>query len=190
MTCSATRFATRALTLAACVALVACADRDPESSRRRARAALEHGRVDEAVSAYRAALALADAPSTRVELASALERRGDARGAADELRTALAADPTHAVAWYELGRLSLASLHDPRGAETALRKALELRPGLAEAHFALGAALVELDDLDGGSAELEAALSLAPADAPWRQDAENALVRAHLQKRAASDAKR
>lgn len=182
-----TRHATRALVLAllATVAsLAACGEHDPETFRRRARAALEQGRVDEAVSAYREALALVDLPATRVELAQALEKRGDARGAADELRAALAKDATNAVAWYELGRLSRTALKDPRGAVTALRKAIELRPGFAEAHFALGTVLVELGDVDGGSAEVEAALSLAPQDAPWRRDAENALVLAHLKKRA------
>ena len=69
-----------------------------------------------------------------------------------------------------------------RKAAEAYRRALELDPAMAEAHYGLGYALLQTGDLDGSAAELEAALSSAPPDAPWRRDAEDALVLVHLRK--------
>lgn len=67
----------------------------------------------------------------------------------------------------------------PRAVE-AYRRALALEPSMAEAHYGLGLALLRSGDGEGAAAEIESALSLAPPDAAWRPDAENALVGALL----------
>jgi Flp pilus assembly protein TadD len=64
-----------------------------------------------------------------------------------------------------------------------LRKAIELDGQSPQAHYDLGLTLLQMGDFEGASAELQAALSLAPADVEWRTAAENALVEAHLRQR-------
>ncbi len=82
---------------------------------------------------------------------------------------------------YERGRELLAAGETAK-AEQAFRRAVEHAPSSAVAHYGLGCALLELGDAVGAAAEIESALSLASTDVPWRQDAEAALVAAHLRK--------
>ncbi len=108
-----------------------------------------------------------------------LERpRGGAAGATP----ATGRDTHSADEWYARGNDLLHDSKDLHGAVEAYRKAVDLAPAMAEAHYGIGYALLQLGDAEGAAAELESALSLAPADASWRQDAENALVLAHLRK--------
>jgi tetratricopeptide (TPR) repeat protein len=102
-----------------------------------------------------------------------------------EPATASTTATTTASAWYERGDELLKRAKDLRGASEAYRKAAELAPEMGVAHFGLGYTLLDLGDVDGAIAELESALSLAPPDAPWKKDAENALVLAHIRKSAA-----
>ena len=94
-------------------------------------------------------------------------------------------EPATAAEWYARGDDLLKRARDVRGASEAYRRATELAPDLGVAHFGLGYALLELGDLEGAIAELGSALSLARANEAWKQDAENALVLAHLRKSAA-----
>ncbi|MBI5365297.1 MAG: hypothetical protein HZA53_19120 [Planctomycetes bacterium] len=121
--------------------------------------------------------------SVRLELARALVGQQRVEDAAVEYARALQLGEQDAATWIEFGRFAREQHRDPRGAELAFRKALELAPNSAEAHGCLGLALFDLADFEGASAELQAALSLGPRDAPWRGDAENVLVLAHLRMR-------
>ena len=101
-------------------------------------------------------------------------------GPASPPRTAIPA--RSAAEWYELGRHLATVARDLPGAIVAYREALALDPQQAEAHYGLGLALLQSGDAEGAAAEIESALSLAPADASWRPDAENAMVHALLRK--------
>ena len=52
----------------------------------------------------------------------------------------------------------------------------------AEEHYELGLALLRSGDAEGAVAEIEAALSLAPPEASWRKEAEDAMVLALLRR--------
>ena len=93
-----------------------------------------------------------------------------------------AAVPHTAAEWYEQGRARTVDSRDLPGAIAAYREALSLDPGMGPAHFGLGLALLQTGDAEGAAAEIESAISLAPPDAGWRKDAENALVLALLRK--------
>ncbi len=109
------------------------------------------------------------------------------RGSRPRAKVAAPSEPSTAQGWYDRADDLLKRAGDVPGASVAYRKAAELAPAMGEAHFGLGYTLLELGDVDGAIAELESALSLAREGAAWKQDAENALVLAHLRK---SQAKR
>jgi tetratricopeptide (TPR) repeat protein len=134
------------------------------------------GRFAEAVAAYRAALEASDDPITRTNLANALKALGRVDEAAEQYRHVLAASPRDGVAWYDYGNLLRVQLHDLRGAEDAYRRAIDFQPRMPEAHFNLGVVLLGLDEPADAAAAIESALSLAPQNASWRTDAENALL--------------
>ena len=81
---------------------------------------------------------------------------------------------------YAFGNELARGGRDLPGAIEAYGEALSLDPGMPEAHFGLGLALLQSGDAEGAAAEIESALSLAPLDATWRQDAEDALAVAYL----------
>jgi tetratricopeptide (TPR) repeat protein len=168
------------------LALSACGDEPTAagSAAARARELARAGRADEAIAAWRTALAARDDGATRLELARGLAGLGRVEEASKEYATLLERSPRDAGLWLEFGRLAREQRRDPRGAELAFRKAVELLPDSAEAHGSLGLALFDLGDHEGASAELQAALSLAPSDAPWRAEVERVLVLAHLRQRA------
>ena len=89
-----------------------------------------------------------------------LEAR-DPEGAKDAYRRTLAADPDHADAHLNLGRL----LHEEgelSAAESHYRTALNSDPASARAFFNLGVALQDQDRTDGAVEAYEAALRLDP----------------------------
>ena len=168
------------------LAIAACGG-EPAGARSeaaRARELAREGRAEEAIAAWRSALAARDDGATRLELARELAGLGRVEEASVEYATLLERSPRDAGLWLEFGRLAREKRRDPRGAELAFRKAVELLPGSAEAHGSLGLALFDLGDHEGASAELQSALSLAPPDASWRADVERVLVLAHLRQRA------
>ena len=134
------------------------------------------GRFAEAVEAYEHALEHGDDAQTRAQLAQALEalRRFDEAG--EQYRRALSLDAHDGAAWYDYGNLLRSHMKDYRGAIDAYRRAIDERPLLAEAHFALGAVLLDIGEPDDAAASIESSLSLAPPDASWRPDAEEALL--------------
>jgi len=109
-------------------------------------AAHRQGRLDEAITAYRRAIAAAPAFAEALNaLGIALQQRGDLAGAVAAYRAALAANPDYASACSNLG----AALFTQGEVDAALdwyRRAIELRPDHADAHYNLGKALHEQGD--------------------------------------------
>jgi len=93
--------------------------------------------------------------------------------------------PDNATAWRELGRILLNKVRKPVEAVDAYRRAAELEPNEPEGHLGLGYALLATGDYDGATAELQAAVSLAPPDVAWAAEAQKAMIEAHLRKNTA-----
>lgn len=155
----------------------------PASAAEERRAGAElagRGQFSEAATAWTRALELEDDPTTRRLLADALARAGRLDEAHAQYSRLLARDPRNADTWYAIGNLLRDRMHDLRGAVEAYRNAIEEAPQMADAHFRLGAALMDLKDWEAAIAEIQAALQIAPTDVPWRADAESALALARL----------
>jgi tetratricopeptide (TPR) repeat protein len=152
----------------------------PESTgveeRHRGMALYQQSRFAEAAECYERALERGDDPVTRTNLANALKAMGRVDEAAQQYRLVLASHPGDGVTWYDYGNLLRTKLHDLRGALEAYRKATEASPQMAEAHFNLGATLLELDQPEDARAAIDAALQIAPLNASWRPEAERARV--------------
>jgi tetratricopeptide (TPR) repeat protein len=138
------------------------------------------GRYAEAVAAYERALETEDDLATRTNLGNAFKKLGRFEEAGQEYHYVLARNPRDGITWYDLGNLMREQLHDVRGAIECYRNATEFAPQMPEAHFSLGAALLDLNDFEAAIAEIQTSLSLAPANASWRPDAERALGLARL----------
>jgi tetratricopeptide (TPR) repeat protein len=134
------------------------------------------GRYAEAVEAYTQALASADDPITRTNLANALKTLGRYDEAAEQYRSVLSRSPHDGVTWYDYGNLLRTHAKNYRAAEEAYRRAIDERPLMPEAHFNLGAVLLDLGEPEEAAAAIESSLSLAPPDASWRPQAEEALL--------------
>lgn len=138
------------------------------------------GRYAEAVECYERALDMEDDAITRANLANALKALNRIDEARAQYELVLARNPRDGVTWYNYGNLLRSKVHDARAALEAYRKATEFAPQMGEAHFNLGAVLMELGDYDTAIVAIQAALQVAPPNAPWRKDADNALSLAHL----------
>ena len=95
---------------------------------------------------------------------------GDANGAREALRRAVALDPRAAKAQYALGRLLLES-GDAAAAREPMRRACDLAPANTAFREGLAIALLEAGDLADAETELRARLALEPVTA----DAHNLL---------------
>lgn len=118
----------------------------------RGHSAAREGRLAEAESAYRQAVA-ADATSVRAHqsLATLLVRRGDAEGALEHFGVAVRLEPENAEAHSDLGVL-LSELGRNDRALEHLGRAVELEPGLVEALLTLGNVQTRLGRLDEAEA--------------------------------------
>ncbi|RMD48575.1 MAG: tetratricopeptide repeat protein, partial [Alphaproteobacteria bacterium] len=134
------------------------------------------GRLEEAINAFRAALArnpaLAAARGNLGTALAALERHEEA---VRELEAALAADPSAPESWNSLG-VARAALGDPEGALEAFGRALALRPDYANALNGRAAVLRGLGRLHEAEADLRQARRLAPDDVAIRCNLANVLV--------------
>ncbi|MXZ37546.1 MAG: tetratricopeptide repeat protein [Holophagales bacterium] len=128
----------------------------------RGHAAAREGRLADAESAYRQAVA-ADAASVRAHesLATLLVRRGDPEGAIEHFGVAVRLDPENAQAQSDLGLL-LAELGRNDRALEHLGRAVELDPGNGEARLGLGAVLAQTGSFEEAVVELLAALGQVP----------------------------
>lgn len=98
---------------------------------------------------------------------------GDAAGAADAFRRALAANPGLVDARVNLG-VALFRQGDHAGAAKAFRAAVGRDPGRFDAWANLGEACLKLGDREGARAAYAKALALRPGDAALRRRAEGA----------------
>ena len=128
----------------------------------RGHAAAREGRLADAESAYRQAVA-ADATNVRAHesLATLLVRRGDPEGAIEHFGVAVRLDPENAQAQSDLGLL-LAELGRNDRALEHLGRAVELDPGNGEARLGLGAVLAQTGSFEEAVVELLAALGQVP----------------------------
>jgi len=125
-------------------------------------ALLALGRAEEAVAAFRKALARApDLVEILLPLAQALRRTGAAREAQGHLLRYIEARPRAAQGFYALG-LICDDLHDNAGAIAAYRRCLELQPDLPEAHVNLGLALQQVSEMEAAVQSYRRAIHLRP----------------------------
>jgi tetratricopeptide (TPR) repeat protein len=123
---------------------------------------LQETRLEDAVTAYRHALALApNLAEIHNNLGNALQRKGEIDQAIESYRRAISIRPAFPEAHFNLGN----ALHKKQrwdDAITAYHKALSLRPNYPDAYLNLGIALFEKGDLEQAIAAYRRALELHP----------------------------
>lgn len=149
----------------------------PQVYRERGLDAAAVGRWPEAVDNYRRAVAAdPDYAAMRVNLGTALERVGDARGALEQYEAALRLDSQLAEARYGLGALFERSGRDQEAIEQ-YRAAVTESPNFAPAHLRLADALRRTDRMEESLSHYRQVIALEPADASARFGEAMALVR-------------
>lgn len=109
----------------------------------------EQGKLEEAVTCYRNALAVDHFHSDiHYNLANALQLLGRTAEAEEEYFITLHQNPKHHLAYYNLGYTYLNDLKDPAKSITMFKKALEIAPEDIDAQLNLAIALNELGRLD------------------------------------------
>jgi Flp pilus assembly protein TadD len=142
-------------------------------ARRSYEAALAQSTSARATSGKKSAPARVGLARIRIEMQSlpldfaAGESNREVRAAADDLRRAVAADPSFGPAHAELGR-ALLLLGDGGGALSSLARGIELLPDEPEAHSAYGIALLATGKSDAALAALVRAVELDPGSAARR----------------------
>lgn len=130
--------------------------------RRQADALAAAGRLDEAESVCRSALAITPQDARLLFLlATIFQRKGRLQDAAEAYEHSLREDPANPVAQYNLGliRLEEGRLEE---AERCFREAIRLNPRYLKAHNNLGSLLLERQQYAAASAAYQAALRLDP----------------------------
>jgi arylsulfatase A-like enzyme/Tfp pilus assembly protein PilF len=121
------------------------------------------GRTEEAIEAYKRALALKpDDEVAMLDLANAYRSRGrtgDAAAALEIFRGGLKANPRNPQAWYQLATLYL-DLGREKDAETTFREALKANPKMGAAYNALGALAYQRGDLQSAERLVRQGLEL------------------------------
>lgn len=117
-------------------------------------ARLIEGQPKEAVPLYREAL------RRDPRYFAALLSLGSVLGSPETLKRAIAAEPTDARPWAELGQTSL-ELNTPEAA-TAFRQAIALDPGLAQPHIGLGVLAMRSGAAGEAKAEFREAIRVQP----------------------------
>lgn len=144
---------------------------------RRAVAAFEAGRLDEALAQARRLMALVPARADLHAFAGMVAlKAGDPAAAAAHFAAAVERRPDYPEAHHNLGRARRA-LGDLAGAIQCFRNVAALRPDLASAHGHLADALAAAGELAGAAEAYRRALALAPAVAEARRNFGMALQR-------------
>ncbi|MGH8489835.1 MAG: TIGR03032 family protein [Gammaproteobacteria bacterium] len=114
-----------------------------------------HGRLKEAIAAYRECLRIDPAfPNARYNLGVALGDAEEFDEASGLLQAVIEAEPERAEAYNSLGYLH-AGRGDQKTAIGCYEKAIALQPDYATAHFNLGITLLRMGDYPRGFAEYE-----------------------------------
>ncbi|MBN2315329.1 MAG: tetratricopeptide repeat protein [Sedimentisphaerales bacterium] len=124
--------------------------------------AVELGRIDEAIGAFRQALQIKpDYAEARSSLADALAGQDRLDEAIKHYHRAIQDKPDHATTYCNLG-VAMSAKGDLNEAVTYMSRALEIKPDFAEAHNSLGGVLVAQGKLDEAIKHYEAALQIKP----------------------------
>ncbi len=139
----------------------------------------DEGRLEEAVEAYRTALA-AGGPSagTCFQLAELLYRAGDTTAARERYYNVLELDDLYVEARHNLGCL-LAELGQLELAAAAFEGALSIHGDYPDAHYHLARTLDDLFRLEEAEIHWRTFIELA-ADSPWADEARDRLRRSEL----------
>jgi Tfp pilus assembly protein PilF len=130
------------------------------------------GKVDEAITEYRAALHIrVQDPTANNALGTALIAKGEPELAIPYLRTATESSPNDFDAHYNLAQ-ALAATEDFPAAADEFATAVRLRPDDANAHANFGSALAELGKFPEAKAQFERALEINPHHALARENLE------------------
>ncbi len=120
------------------------------------------GSLDEAIAAYRQAIALEpNSAEAHGNLGNALKGKRQFEGAIAAFRQAIALDPRQANARFNLGVI-LRSQGQLDEAIAIFREVIVLNPNVPEVHNSLGNALKEKGELDGAIAAYRQAIALRP----------------------------
>lgn len=107
-------------------------------------------------------------------IAETFQRRGDTRGGAGVIRSALRAHPDNAILWIGYGNalvVHAGGLITP-AAQLAFDRAAELAPDHPAPRFFFGLALAQSGRLDEAERVWRGLLATAPPDAQWRAGVE------------------
>jgi cytochrome c-type biogenesis protein CcmH/NrfG len=110
-------------------------------------------------------------------IAEGFQRRGDTRGAAGVIRSAIREHPGNATLWVGYGNALVVhsgGLMTP-GAQLAFERAAALAPDHPAPRFFFGLALAQSGRLDEAQRIWSDLVATAPADAPWRAQVEQQL---------------
>jgi tetratricopeptide (TPR) repeat protein len=150
--------------------------RDPESQTNLGNVLRARGRLDEAVSCHRRAIALkSDYAEAHNNLGSALRDSKRPDQAVASYRQAISIKPDFAMAHMNLGDtlLALGRLDE---AARSYRRVLQFRPDSVEAHNNLGNALRDSGRLEGAAASYRRAVAIRPDYAKLHNNLGNALL--------------
>ncbi|HEY7154252.1 MAG TPA: tetratricopeptide repeat protein [Gemmataceae bacterium] len=125
----------------------------------------KQGKPQEAIAAYRRAIAVEKNAFAYNNLADALRQQGELDEAEAAFRKTIELEPKFAEAYNNLGALLSYERHDPIRASEYYRKAIELDPKDATAYSNLGLALRDQKKLDEAVAAHRKAIELDPKDA-------------------------
>jgi tetratricopeptide (TPR) repeat protein/arylsulfatase A-like enzyme len=132
------------------------------SHNNRGLALLAEGKYDDAIAAFRQAIASAeDLGIARLNIARALFKQKDYAGAAGELREFLVREPRSKEAENLLGNIAMEEGR-ARDAETHFRRALEYEPQFTDARNSLGILFERQGRLEEALAEFRAVLAIDP----------------------------
>jgi tetratricopeptide (TPR) repeat protein len=145
----------------------------------RAREDRDHGRVEEAIAAYRAAIAAGEkSAEAHAELGAQLVSARRAPEAVDVLRAAVRLDPSSATAWYHLA-FALRESGQLESAVQAYRRYITFRPKDPDPHYGLGRALTDLGRTDEAlvSFKLYTTMETRPTERQWVKKARAEIAR-------------
>ena len=132
------------------------------------------GKLDDAVQAYRQALAIEpDSYNAHNSLGIIFNRQGLQQEALKEFRLSLSIKPDQSMTHYEVGRV-LAETHQLPEAVDEFIQAVKLDPANAYAHNDLGIALVQRGDLKNAFEQFSEAVRIDPAYTDARRNLDRA----------------